>query len=69
MNDYMHIKQDLSLIVNETEIQKNIDAFVNVDTNFMNTFASVKKSGVLVIESELLAKNFAEINFGLSRIL
>ena len=68
-NDYLKIKKDLSVIVNETETKNNIDSFLNVDKQFLETLVSVKKTGLLVIESELLDNNFSELNLRLSGIL
>jgi methyl-accepting chemotaxis protein len=69
LDDYKLIRDDLTTIVNETETQSNIDSFKNVDEQFMKTFESVKKSGLLVSESKLLDNNYTELNLGLSRIL
>ena len=55
--------------VNDTETQENIDSFLNLDKNFMKSFESVKKTGLLITESELLANNFSGLNLRLSRIL
>ena len=68
-DDYKIIRNDLDKIVNETESKNNIDAFTNVDKQFVKTFESVKKSGLLVSESELLDNNYTELNFVMSRIL
>ena len=68
-NDYLKIKEDLSVIVNETETKDNIVSFTKVDKQFMETLESVEKTGLLVTESELLDNNFSELNLGLSRIL
>ena len=67
--DYKLLRDDMSKIVNETETQNNIDSFLNLDNNFMKSFESVKKTGFLITESELLAINFSELNLRLSGIL
>ncbi len=69
MDDFKSIRDDLGKIVNETQSKNNIDAFSNVDKQFVMTFESVKKSGSLISESELLDNNYTELNFSLSRIL
>ena len=69
IDDYKLLKDDMSKIVNETESKNNIDSFLNLDNNFMKSFESVKKTGFLVTESELLAINFSELNLRLSGIL
>ena len=69
LDDFKLIRDDLAKIVNETESKNNIDAFSNVDKQFVKTFESVKKSGLLVSESELLDNKYTELNLGLSRIL
>ena len=69
IDDYKLLKDDMSKIVNETESKNNIDSFLNLDNNFMKSFESVKKSGFLITESELLAINFSELNLRLSGIL
>ena len=69
LDDYKLIKDEMTLIVNETETQSNIDSFLYVDQHFAKTFESVKKSGLLVSESKLLDNNYTELNLGLSRIL
>ena len=69
LDDYKIIKDELNKIVSDTETQSNIDAFKNVDEQFMKTFDSVKKSGLLVSESKLLDNNYTELNFGLSRVM
>jgi len=69
MDDFKLIRDDLEKIVNETQAKNNIDAFLNVDKQFLKTFDSVKKSGLLISESELLDNNYTELNFSLSRIL
>ena len=66
IDDYKLLKDDMSKIVNETESKNNIDSFLNLDNNFMKSFESVKKSGFLITESELLAINFSELNLRLS---
>ena len=57
------------MIVNETETKNNTDLFIKLDKLFRETFNIVKKSGLLVVESELLADSYSELNLGLSRIL
>jgi methyl-accepting chemotaxis protein len=69
LDDYKLIHDDLAKIVNETQSKNNIDAFSIVDKEFVKTFESVKKSGLLVSESQLLDNNYTELNFTLSRIL
>jgi len=69
IDDYKLLKDDMSKIVNETETKNNIDSFLNLDNNFMKSFESVKKTGFLITESELLAINFSELNLRLSGIL
>ncbi len=69
IDDYKLLRDDMSEIVNETETQNNIDSFLNLDNNFMKSFESVKKTGFLITESELLAINFSELNLRLSGIL
>jgi len=69
LDDFKFLRDDLAKIVNETESKNNIDAFSNVDKQFVKTFESVKKSGLLVSESELLDNKYTELNLGLSRIL
>jgi len=69
IDDYKLLKDDMSKIVNDTETQENIDSFLNLDKNFMKSFESVKKTGLLITESELLAINFSGLNLRLSRIL
>jgi len=69
LDDFKFIRDDLAKIVNETESKNNIDAFSNVEKQFVKTFESVKKSGLLVSESELLDNKYTELNLGLSRIL
>ena len=69
IDDYKLLRDDMSKIVNETETQNNIDSFLNLDNNFMKSFESVKKTGFLITESELLAINFSELNLRLSGIL
>jgi len=69
IDDYKLLKDDMSKIVNETETKNNIDSFLNLDKNFMKSFESVKKTGFLITESELLAINFSELNLRLSGIL
>ena len=67
--EYSEIQQELSAIVKETDVQDNIDSFNKVDSNFTKTFESVKKSGSVIIASELLANHFSDTNLGLSHIL
>ena len=67
--EYSGIQQELSAIVKETDVQNNIDSFNKVDSNFTKTFESVKKSGSVIIASELLANHFSDTNLGLSHIL
>jgi len=67
--EYSGIQQELSAIVKETDVQDNIDSFNKVDSNFTKTFESVKKSGSVIIASELLANHFSDTNLGLSHIL
>jgi methyl-accepting chemotaxis protein len=67
-DDFKLIRDDLNKIVNETESKNNIDAFINVDKQFVKTFESVKKSGLLVSESQLLDNNYTELNLSLSRV-
>ena len=69
LTEYSGIKQELSAIVKETDVQDNIDSFNKVDSNFTKTFESVKKSGSVIIASELLANHFSDTNLGLSHIL
>ena len=69
IDDYEYIFQKLSLIVKETETKSNIDSFASFDQKFRATYESVKKSGLLVIESKKLAENFSELNLTLSIIL
>ena len=69
IDDYKLLRDDMSKIVNETETKQNIDSFLNLDSNFMKSFESVKKTGFLITESELLAINFSELNLRLSEIL
>ena len=69
IDDYKLLKDDMSKIVNETETKNNIDSFLNLENNFMKSFESVKKTGFLITESELLAINFSELNLRLSGIL
>jgi len=69
LDDYKLIKDEMTLIVNETETQSNIDSFLNVDQHFAKTFESVKKSSLVVIESEQLDSSFSELNLRLSGIL
>jgi len=69
IDDYKLLRDDMSEIVNETETQNNIDSFLNLDNNFMKSFESVKKTGLFITESELLAINFSELNLRLSGIL
>ena len=69
LDDYEFIFQKLSLIVNETETKSNIDSFASFDQKFRETYESVKKSGLLVIESKNLAESFSELNLTLSIIL
>ncbi len=68
-NDYGFIFQELSVIVNETETKNNIDSFAKLNQLFRGTYESVKKSGLLVIESKMLADSFSELNLTLSIIL
>ena len=68
-DDFKLIRDDLAKIVNETQSKDNIDAFSIVNKQFNKTFESVKKSGLLVSESQLLDNNYTELNFTLSRIL
>ena len=68
-DDFKLIRDDLGKIVNETESKNNIDTFTNVEKQFVKTFESVKKSGLLVSESQLLDNNYTELNLGLSRVL
>ena len=58
-NDYEFIFKELSLIVNETETKNNIDLFSNLNQMFRETYESVKRSGLLVIESKMLADSFS----------
>ena len=67
--EYSEIQQELSAIVTETDVQDNIDSFNKMDLNFTKTFESVKKSGIVIIASELLANHFSDTNLGLSHIL
>ena len=67
--EYSGIQQELSAIVKETDVKANIDSFNKVDLNFTKTFESVKKSGSVIIASELLANHFSDTNLGLSHIL
>ena len=67
--EYSEIQQELSTIVKETDVQDNIDSFNKMDLNFTKTFESVKKSGIVIIASELLANHFSDTNLGLSHIL
>ena len=67
--EYSEIQQELSTIVKETDVQDNIDSFNKMDLNFKKTFESVKKSGSVIIASELLANHFSDTNLGLSHIL
>ena len=67
--EYSEIQQELSAIVKETDVQDNIDSFNKMDLNFTKTFESVKKSGSVIIASELLANHFSDTNLGLSHIL
>ena len=67
--EYSEIQQELSAIVKETDVQDNIDSFNKMDLNFKKTFESVKKSGSVIIASELLANHFSDTNLGLSHIL
>ena len=67
--EYSGIQQELSAIVKETDVQDNIDSFNKMDLNFTKTFESVKKSGSVIIASELLANHFSDTNLGLSHIL
>ena len=67
--EYSGIQQELSAIVKETDVKDNIDSFNKVDLNFTRTFESVKKSGSVIIASELLANHFSDTNLGLSHIL
>ena len=69
IDDYKLLRDDMSKIVNETETKNNIDSFLNLDNNFMKSFESVKKTGLFITESELLAINFSELNLRLSGIL
>jgi len=69
IDDYKLLRDDMSKIVNETETKNNIDSFLNLDNNFIKSFESVKKTGFLITESELLAINFSELNLRLSGIL
>ena len=69
LDDFKLIRDDLAKIVNETQSKDNIDAFSIVNKQFNKTFESVKKSGLLVSESQLLDNNYTELNFTLSRIL
>ncbi|RZO41117.1 MAG: HAMP domain-containing protein, partial [Proteobacteria bacterium] len=69
LDDFKLIRDDLAKIVNETQSKDNIDAFSIVNKQFNKTFESVKKSGLLVSESQLLDNNYTEWNFTLSRIL
>ena len=69
LTEYSGIQQELSAIVKETDVQDNIDSFNKVDSNFTKTFESVKKSGSVIIASELLANHFSDTNLGLSHIL
>jgi len=69
IDDYKLLRDDMSKIVNETETKNNIDSFLNLENNFMKSFESVKKTGFLITESELLAINFSELNLRLSGIL
>ena len=69
IDNYKLLRNDMSKIVNETETKNNIDSFLNLDNNFMKSFESVKKTGFLITESELLAINFSELNLRLSGIL
>jgi len=68
-NDYELIFKELFVIVNETETKNNIDSFTKLDQLFRETYESVKKSGLLVIESKMLADSFSELNLTLSIIL
>ncbi|SVB68762.1 uncharacterized protein METZ01_LOCUS221616, partial [marine metagenome] len=68
-NDYGFIFQELSVIVNETETKNNIDSFAKLNQLFRETYESVKKSGLLVIESKMFADSFSELNLTLSIIL
>ncbi|MBL7034706.1 MAG: HAMP domain-containing protein, partial [SAR324 cluster bacterium] len=68
-DDFKLIRDDLDKIVKETESKNNIDAFIKVDKQFVKTYESVKKSGLLVSESQLLDNNYSELNLGLSRVL
>ncbi len=67
--EYSGIQQELSAIVKETDVQDNIDSFNKMDLNFTKTFESAKKSGSVIIASELLANHFSDTNLGLSHIL
>ena len=67
--EYSGIQQELSTIVKETDVQDNIDSFNKMDLNFTKTFESAKKSGSVIIASELLANHFSDTNLGLSHIL
>jgi methyl-accepting chemotaxis protein len=67
--EYSGIQQELSAIVKETDVQDNIDSFNKMDLNFTKTFESAKKSGIVIIASELLANHFSDTNLGLSHIL
>jgi len=69
LDDFKLIRDDLAKIVNETQSKNNIEAFSIVDKQFNKTFESVKKSGLLVSESQYLDNNYTEFNFTLSRIL
>ena len=69
IDDYKLLKDDMSKIVNETESKNNIDSFLNLENNFMKSFESVKKTGFIITESELLAIKFSELNLRLSGIL
>jgi methyl-accepting chemotaxis protein len=66
---YELINGELAVIVNETETKNNTDLFIKLDKLFRETFNIVKKSGLLVVESELLADSYSELNLGLSIIL
>ncbi len=69
LDEYEFIFKELSLIVNETETKNNIDSFLNLNKQFRETYESVKKSGLLVMESKNLADSFSELNLTLSIIL
>ena len=67
--EYLDIKKELLSIVEETEAKNNIDSFNIFDKQFIDTIKSVEKSGLLVVESELLDQSFNNLNIILSTIL